>query len=80
MIFTVVGDANSELRIAEAVATALCAIGVTQPFTGGEPYRLVETGEALIELMCDSSEFLRAKAGFLANGFSVLGAASKALN
>jgi hypothetical protein len=73
MIFIVIGDRNTDAQVAAAVATALCAAGITDAFSGGAPYRVSQESGGLIELLCDSSEFLRAKAAFVANGFSVLG-------
>jgi hypothetical protein len=77
MILIVIADKNRNLDVAGAVATALCAVGITQPFPGGLPFRPAEGYGGSIELRCDESDLLRAKAGFVANGFSVLGAPSR---
>jgi len=77
MIFIVIGDRNTDVHIAGVVATTLCAAGITDAFPGGAPYRVSMESGGLIEVVCNSDEFLRAKAGFVANGFSVLGNSTK---
>jgi hypothetical protein len=72
MTLIVIKDNNDDLGAAQMVAVALCAAGVTQPYPGGLPFRAVDEYGGSIEIKCCKEEFRRAKAAFMAVGFTVL--------
>ena len=72
MTLIVIKDKSEDLRIAQSVATALCAAGVTKSLPGGLAFQMVGDYGGSIEIECDTEELLRVKAAFVAIGFSVL--------
>ena len=72
MILTIIPGKVQDLQLAGIAATALCGAGFTQPFPGGLPSRGDVADRGSLEVMCDSANAPRVRAGFVGAGFDTI--------
>jgi hypothetical protein len=72
MILTIIRDKEQDLQLAGIAATAICGAGLTQPFPGGLPSRGAVADRGSLEVMCDTVNAPRVRAGFVRAGFDTI--------
>jgi hypothetical protein len=72
MILTVIRGKELDLQLAGIAATAICGAGLTQAFPGGFPSRDSVTDRGSLEVMCDTVNAPRVRAGFVRAGFDTI--------
>jgi hypothetical protein len=71
-ILTIIPKGEQDLQLASIAATAICGAGLTQPFSGGLPWRTSVANRGSLEVQCDPANAPRVKAGFVAAGFDTI--------
>jgi hypothetical protein len=72
MILTIIRDREQDLQLAGIAATALCGAGFTRAFPGGLPSRPAVADKGSLQVMCETVNAPRVRAGFLRAGFDTI--------